>query len=108
MAQVNINVNSRDYKVTCDDGQEERLQQLAAYFDQHVSNIAGSLGQIGDTRLMLLGALTLTDELFEARDQLGALAHANDKLEPDTLGGAAKAIDAVTERVQELTSQLDE
>ena len=59
MAQVDIMLNGREYRITCDDGQEERLQQLAAYFDRHVSDLASDLGQIGDARLMLLSALTV-------------------------------------------------
>ena len=68
MAEVEIRVNGRDYRVTCEDGQEDRLNQLAAYYDRQVSDLASELGQIGDARLLLLSALTICDELFEEND----------------------------------------
>lgn len=106
MAQVDIRVNGRDYKVTCDDGQEERLQRLAAYFDRHVSQLSSELGQIGDARLMLLSALTLCDELFEAKARASDLENATQKLEPDTEGAASRAIEAAVARVNELADRL--
>lgn len=108
MAQVDIRVNGRDYKVTCDDGQEERLQRLAAYFDRHVTQITNELGQIGDARLMLLSALTICDELFEAKSRAADLENATQKLEPDTEGAAGRAIEAAVARVNELADRLAE
>lgn len=108
MAQVEIRVNGRDYKVTCDDGQEQRLQQLAAHFDRHVTQLSDELGQIGDSRLMLLSALTVCDELFEARERASDLEGAADALEPGTIGAASRAIEAATARVNEIATRVDE
>lgn len=108
MAQVEIRVNGRDYKVTCDDGQEQRLQQLAAHFDRHVTQLSDELGQIGDSRLMLLSALTVCDELFEARERAEDLETAGDTLDPDTVGAASRAIEAATARVNEIAARIDE
>ncbi|MEL7488195.1 MAG: cell division protein ZapA [Pseudomonadota bacterium] len=87
MAQVDITVNGRQYKITCDDGQEQRLQRLAAYFDSQVSTLGEELGQIGDARLMLLSALTVCDDLFEARERAASLENAADALDA-VLGGS--------------------
>ena len=106
MAQVDIRVNGREYRITCDDGQEDRLQQLAAYFDRYVSQLAGDLGQIGDARLMLLSALSLCDELFEAKNRAEDLEHATDELDDDTAGAASKAIKAAAQRVTEMTERM--
>ena len=54
MAQVEIRVNGRDYKITCDNGQEERLQQLAAHFDNHVSQLSDEIGESQKARTDLL------------------------------------------------------
>ena len=108
MAQVEIRVNGRDYKVTCDDGQEQRLQQLAAHFDRHVTQLSDELGQIGDSRLMLLSALTVCDELFEARERAEDLETAGDPLDPDTVGAASRAIEAATARVNEIVGRIEE
>lgn len=107
MAQVEITVNSRMYKVTCDDGQEQRLQQLAAHFDKHVSALAGDIGQIGDARLMLLSALTVCDELFEANVRIKSLENASDKLDAETIGGAARVIEAAAKRVETIAARVE-
>ncbi len=106
MAQVEILVNGREYKVTCDDGQEERLQRLAAFFDRRVTEISNELGQIGDARLMLLTALTVCDELFEAKSRVDDLTSATNELAPDTEGAASRAIEAAVTRVNDIADRL--
>ena len=108
MAEVDIRVNGRDYRVTCEDGQEDRLNQLAAYFDRHVSDLAAELGQIGDERLMLLSALTICDELFETKARASDLEQAGDPLTPETLGGASRAVEAAAARVNEIAERLEQ
>ncbi len=107
MAQVEIRVNGREYKITCDNGQEQRLQQLAAYFDKHVTQLSDELGQIGDARLMLLSALTVCDELFEAKERVDDLEDATDALDADTVGAASRAVEAATSRVNEISARLE-
>lgn len=106
MAQVEITVNNRIYKVTCDDGQEKRLQALAAHFDNHVSKLSEELGQIGDARLMLLSALTVCDELFECKARATSLENATDQLDSETLGGAARVIEAAAKRVETIAARV--
>ncbi len=108
MSQVEIRLNGREYKITCDDGQEERLQRLAGYFDRHVTQLAEELGQIGDARLMLLSALTVCDELFEAKARAADLEDATDNLDPKTAGAASRAIEAAVARVTEISDRLEE
>ena len=72
MATVDITINDRIYKITCDDGQENRLRMLAADADQRVRFVADELGQIGDSRLMLLAMLMVCDELHELREKGGS------------------------------------
>lgn len=108
MSQVEIRVNGREYKVTCEEGQEDRLQRIAAFFDKRVSGMADELGQIGDARLMLLSALTVCDELFEAREAAEDFETAGEALDPDTVGGASRAIDAAAHRVNEIAARLEE
>lgn len=107
MAQVEVSINSRAYKITCENGQEGRLQQLASYYDRLVVQLARELGQIGDTRLMLLAALTVCDELFETKRRLADLEHATDALDSDTVGGASRVIDAATQRVNAIKEKLE-
>ncbi len=108
MSQVDIRINGRDYKVTCEEGQEDRLMRLAAYFDKRVTMLADDLGQIGEERLMLLAALTVCDEFFDARDAAQNFESAGEKLDPDTAGAASRAIDAAANRVSEITERLED
>jgi cell division protein ZapA len=106
MAQVDITVNGRVYKVTCDNGQEQRLQQLANYFDRHVNRLAGELGQIGDARLMLLSALTVCDEVFELKKRIADMDRGGGSLDTETLGGASRVIDAAARRVSAIAERI--
>jgi cell division protein ZapA len=72
MAQVTIEVNGRPYAVGCEDGQEQHLRDLALIFDRQVRQVSQDMGQLGDTRLLLMGALLLADELADARTRLAA------------------------------------
>ncbi len=65
MAQLGITINGRDYQIACDDGEEEHLTHLSQYVDKHVSDLAESVGNVGDTRLLLMAALVIADELSE-------------------------------------------
>lgn len=67
MADVKITVNGRIYEIGCDQGQEGRVVDLAAYVDQRLQQIARSGGAYNDAHLLLLTALVLTDELFDLR-----------------------------------------
>lgn len=106
MAQVDIMVNDRLFKVTCEDDQEERLERLARHFDRHVQEMARELGQIGDTRLFLLAALTVCDELFEARGKLADIEEGGEPLDTATVGGAARVLDAAAKRVEGMAKRL--
>lgn len=67
MAQLTIQINGRPYVVGCEDGQEKHLSELAKLFDQQVRQVSQDVGQLGDTRLFLMGALLLADELADLR-----------------------------------------
>ena len=62
MPLVNVMVNSRAYTIACDDGEEDHLRQLAATVDAKTREVLSSVGQVGDTRLLLMAALLIADE----------------------------------------------
>ncbi|MCB1511923.1 MAG: cell division protein ZapA [Hyphomicrobiaceae bacterium] len=68
MGQVTITLNGRAYRLSCRDDEEERLGQLVEHVRAKVEQLTGEFGQIGNERLMLMSALLIADELFEARD----------------------------------------
>ncbi len=74
MPLVNVMVNSRAYTIACDDGEEARLKELAAHVDEKVRELSGTVGQVGDQKLLLMAAVLITDELFDARGRLDGQA----------------------------------
>ncbi len=67
MAQLTIDINGRPYTVGCEDGQEARLLEIAKLFDTYVRQVGQDVGQLGETRLFLMGALMLADELSDLK-----------------------------------------
>lgn len=67
MAHVSIQVNGRKYDIGCDDGEEEHVRGLALELDRRVGQLAASVGQVGDARLLILTGLLLADELADCR-----------------------------------------
>ena len=106
MAIVNVDVNGRSYQVGCDDGQEPHLLSLAKSFDGHVRQVADELGQVGELRLFLLGALMQADELADARARASEAQAALARLQDEHLNlerRATTALDTAARRIEALT-----
>ncbi|MGC1466739.1 MAG: cell division protein ZapA [Pseudolabrys sp.] len=73
MAQVNVLINGRQFRIACDDGQEESLEALARNLDGRINELRGKFGEIGDTRLTVMAALQVGDDLAEAKRQIRRL-----------------------------------
>ena len=95
MAQLNIDVNGRPYAVGCEDGQEGHLLELARLFDHQVREVSQDMGQLGDTRLFLMGALLLADELLDAKNRLAALQVEVGRLQADRSRIETRAVGAL-------------
>jgi len=65
MANVNIKFNNKDYLLSCDDGQEESLKQLAQHLDSKYKELTKNLGNIGENKLLLITAIQMVDEYFD-------------------------------------------
>lgn len=108
MAQVTIHVNGRPYMVGCEDGQEPHLSELARLFDRQVRQVSSDVGQLGETRLFLMGALLLADELSDMKLRL---AHANAEIARLNQEGtkaeiaAIRALDAASEKLEKLAAE---
>jgi cell division protein ZapA len=70
MPLVNVLVNGRAYTVACDEGEEDHVRALGEFLDKRVRELSGSVGQVGDARLLLMAGLVITDELSEALAKL--------------------------------------
>ena len=95
MAQLNVDVNGRPYAVGCEDGQEPHLLELARMFDHQVRQVSQDMGQLGDTRLFLMGALLLADELHDARNRLASLQSDHTRLQADRARLETRAVSAL-------------
>lgn len=80
MAQVNVTINGRVYRMACEDGQEGHLQGLAQRLDEIIHGLRGSFGEIGDQRLTVMAAVTVMDELSETQRRLKSLEAENRSL----------------------------
>ena len=108
MAQISVDVNGRPYAVGCEDGQEAHLMELARMFDHQVRQVSQDMGQLGDTRLFLMGALLLADELADARARLGALQADLGRLQTDRSRietRAVSALETAAKRIEKLASE---
>ena len=107
MAQINVEVNGRPYAVGCEDGQEAHLAELARLFDQQVRQVSQDMGQLGDTRLFLMGALLLADELADARARLANTQAEVARLQAERArleSRAAAALESAAKRIEKLAA----
>ena len=118
MSQVNVTINGRQFRMACEDGQEGHLIELARDLDMRISGLRGKFGEIGDTRLTVMAALTVADELAEAglrlkrlEEELAALQDAR-VLTSDRNKAAqasiAVALGAAAERIESITKKLNQ
>lgn len=107
MAQMSIEINGRPYTVGCEDGQEAHLVELARMFDRQVRQVSQDMGQLGDTRLFLMGALLLADELADAKARLAMIQSEHARLQTEHArieARAALALDKAAGRIEKLAT----
>jgi len=118
MPRVSGTINGRQFRMNCEDGEETRLTRLAADLDARISRLRTRFGEIGDTRLTVMAAIALADELAETKEKL-------QRLEPELAGlqdasvissdraqatqaAIAAALNAAAERIESVTRMLNE
>jgi len=117
MSHINVTINSRQYRMACEDGQESRLLKLADDLENRIGDLRGKFGEIGDQRLEVMAALTTSDELLDANqriraleDELNALrdvrAAAADRARATQVAVAA-ALNVAAERIEKTTQVLN-
>ncbi|WP_415320584.1 cell division protein ZapA [Candidatus Pelagibacter sp. Uisw_092] len=70
MANVNIKFNGKDFLLSCDDGQEEHLEELLTHINEKFSNLKNDLGNIGENKLLLITSVKIMDEYFETKKKI--------------------------------------
>ncbi|MFZ0148750.1 MAG: cell division protein ZapA [Xanthobacteraceae bacterium] len=117
MSQVSVTINGRQFRMACEDGQEGHLMNLARELDNRINNLRNKFGEIGDTRLTVMAAITVADELSEAgqrikrlEEELAVLQNAqvatSDRSKA-TQAAIAVALSKAAERVENITKALN-
>ena len=115
MAEVTISIKGRQYDIACDDGQEGRVVDLAAYIDSKLQMISRSGSAYNDAHLMVLTSLVLADELFEAREGVTNVKPVDSKKIKEVVSSVskedeqfiAKKLQNMTKRIESLVSNLE-
>ena len=106
MAQVEVSINGRNYQIACDDGQEAHLEQLGEYVDRRVKELVTAVGQVGDSRLLVMVSLLIADELAETYAELKK-GDAAGAVTPEQLEDRiAEIVDAAAARIESATAGL--
>ena len=107
MGQLTVHINGKAYLVGCEDGEEARLKMLAAALDEKVSSIGADAG-LGETRLMLMGALMMADESAAIEERTAAAEAENSRLQKLLDAADARAIsviEAAAKRIEGMASR---
>ena len=70
MANVNITFNGKEFLLSCDDGQEEHLVELAEHLNNKFAGLKSKLGNIGENKLLLITSIKVMDEYFETKKKI--------------------------------------
>jgi cell division protein ZapA len=118
MSQVSVTINGRQFRMACEDGQEGHLMNLARDLDSRIEGLRAKFGEIGDTRLTVMAALTIADSLAETglrikrlEDELAVLKDARAEaanLDKATHAAIATALNVAAERVEGIVKKLNQ
>ncbi len=108
MPSVFLTINDRRYQVACEDGQEAHLTRLGAYVDKRIKELVASVGQVGDSQLLVMASLLIADELSDAYAEIEASGSGNDGKDShlDSEEAVGIAFEALAERVETVAEKL--
>ena len=117
MAHVSVTINGRQYRMACEDGQENHLIWLSGDLDRRIGPLRAQFGEIGDMRLTMMAALTVADELVEAGKRLRRLEEEMASLQDAravateraqaTQAAVAAALNSASERIERVIRGLN-
>src|SRR6266702_8124004 len=118
MPQVSVTINGRQFRMACENGEEARLTRLAEDLDARIVALRARFGEIGDTRLTVMAALALADELSEVKEKLQRLEPELATLQDASVVSADRAqatqaaviaaLNAAAERIESITRRLNQ
>jgi cell division protein ZapA len=117
MTHVNVTINGRQYRMACEEGQEEQLTTLARDLDGRIEQLKKNFGAVGDMRLIVMAALTVGDELFEAVKRIRRLEEELTAMQDARVASSeraqtmqvavAAALNSASERIEHVTRSLN-
>jgi cell division protein ZapA len=117
LSRVTVTINGRRFRMACEQGQEAHVRRLAGDFDQRIGRLRAEFGEIGNTQLTVMAALTISDELVEMGGRLRALERELAALQEARVAAAdhakvtqsavAAALNAAAERIEGITRRLN-
>lgn len=118
MAHVTVTINSRQYRMACEDGQESHLMRLAEDLERRIGELRVNFGEIGDARLIVMAALMIGDELSEAAARSRKLEEEIASLQETRVNAAgrsqatqaavAAALNSAAERIERVAKGLNQ
>jgi cell division protein ZapA len=117
MATVSATIAGRQFRLACEDGQEDHLERLAQDLDARIVELRKKFGEIGDTRLTVMAALTIADDLSEAGRRIRRLEEELTAMQDARVASADRAKEAsaavvnafnsAAERLENITKKLN-
>jgi cell division protein ZapA len=117
VAQVTASIAGRQFRLACEDGQEEHLQALAKDIDERIEGLRKKFGEIGDTRLTVMAALMVADELVEVTRKVRRLEEEATAMQDARVVAADRAkaasdavvnaFNSAAERIEGITKKLN-
>ena len=80
MVNVTVKFNNRDYILSCEDGQEQELEKLSLYLNEKFEKLKNDLGNIGESKLLLISSIQVIDEMFTIKESIEKLKNQNKTL----------------------------
>ena len=118
MANVNIKFNNKEFLLSCEDGQEEHLEELSYHLNEKFNKLKSNLGNIGENKLLLITTIQLIDDYFDLKqrvtlqkkklDELAKKFQELKKLAIKYKEGKDKEINKLNEELENFKKTVDE
>jgi cell division protein ZapA len=106
MAQVTLRINGYAYTIGCKDGEERHLEAMGAEVGRRIDVVRASAGPSGESRMLVMAALLMADDIFELRNKLQALEDGNADVKADPR--LVRKIEKIAKRAEEIAEGLDD
>jgi cell division protein ZapA len=107
MAQVTLRINGYAYTIGCRDGEEQHLQAMAGEVERRIDSIKAVAGQSGESRMLVMAALMMADDLFETHRRLAELESARQQLPPEADLELARKLNQMAKRAEDIADGLE-